>query len=153
MFNFADIAKTQLADIERPANPPVGTYVFQITKVPEISTSADGKWDTVTFSVVAVSATDNVDPESLTEFGALKNIRSQVRFMFNKEDKTAAEGTLFRLRQFLENHVKCAEDRMSLTESLNASVNRQFLGDLAWRPDKTNPEIIYTEIKKTAAVD
>lgn len=149
-LNFADIAKTKIEEIERPANPPIGTYVFQITKLPEMGTSKDGKWDTVTIPVVAVEATENVDPEDLRNYGAIKNIRLSVRFMFNKEDKSAFESSVFRLKTFLENHVKCAEAGMDMSQSLNASVNQRFLGELGWRPDNQNPEIIYTEIKRTA---
>lgn len=149
-LNFADIAKTKIEEIERPANAPVGTYVFQITKIPEITTSQDGKWDIINIPCVAVEATENVDPEDLRNYGAIKNIRLSVRFMLNKEDKAAFEATVFRLKTFLSEHVKCAESGMDLVQSLNASVNQRFLGELGWRPDKNNPEIIYTEIKKTA---
>jgi len=152
-LNFADIAKTKIEEIERPANAPVGTYVFQITKVPEMTTSQDGNWDIINIPCVAVEATDNVDPEDLRNFGAIKNIRQSYRFMFNKQDKAAFESTVFRLKTFLESHVRCTADGMDLSQSLNASVNQRFLGELSWRPDKNNPEIIYTEIKRTAPIE
>lgn len=150
-FSFADIANTKVEEVTRPPNPPIGHYIFQITKVPTEEVSKDDKWLTISYPCVAVAGVD-IDADALQEYGELKNIRQSVRFMFNREDDTAAQATLFRMRTFLDQHVKCTEDGMTMKQAMNAAVNNRFIGELAWRPDKNTPEIIYTEIRKTAPV-
>lgn len=154
-LNFKDALNTKVGDIERPPLPPIGTYVFQITKVPVIREQSGGDnqtWDVVDFNCIAVEAV-NVDDAELQEFGSLKNITQRVSFMFDKGDQTAFDTTMSRLRTFLEKHVKVADESMSLSEALNASVNGRFLGEVGWRPDKRNPEVMFANIGKTAPVE
>lgn len=154
-LNFKDALNTKVGDVERPPNPPIGTYVFQITKVPVIREQSGGDnqtWDVVDFQCVAVD-TLQVDDDELRAYGGLKNITQRVSFMFDKGDQTAFDTTMFRLRTFLEKHVKCADESMSLSEALNASVNGRFAGELGWRPDKRDPEVMFANIGKTAPVE
>lgn len=152
-MNFKDALDTNVSDIERPPLPPIGTYVFQITKQPAQDTIADGAWDVLDFQCVAVEATDDVDFDALREFGDLKNIRIRHRFMFNTADETAFKGSLHRLRRFLEEHVKVEFEGVPLKQALASSVNQRFLGTVGWRPDKNDPEIQYAEIRQTAPVE
>lgn len=153
MINFNDVLAKGADDIERPALPPVGTYQFRITKVPEQTTSASEEWDMLNFNVVAVAPMDNVD---MADFpGEVTNIRLRKTFMFNKNDEVAFNGTMFNLKTFLTSHVKCWEDGMSLGEALNASSGQEFLGDVKWREDKRDGmEGEYqAEIGRTAPLD
>ena len=150
-INFADVAAKPIADVERPPLPPVGTYRWRIGKLPEQTTSGNGEWDIVNFSVQAVEALDDVE---VSEYpGDIANIRQSVRFMFNKLDEAEFEKSLFRLRTFLEKHVKCAEADHTIGQALNASVNGEFCGAIAWKQDKDDPEIFYANISRTAPVE
>lgn len=150
-LNFADVAAKPITEVEKPPLPPVGTYRFIVTKLPIQTTSGDGKWDIVNFTVRALEALENVDLEGYK--GDIHNIVQSVRFMFNKEDENEFERSLFRLRTFLEKHLKCADSSMSIGQALNASVNQQFLGDIGWNPDKNDPENFFANIGRTAPVE
>jgi hypothetical protein len=149
--NFADVANTKVSEIERPPLPPVGTYRWQITKLPAVTTSGDGKWDILTVLVRALEAQDDVD---MTDYaGEVTNITNQLKFMFNKEDEVEFEKSLFRAKTFFVKHVKCADDDDTVSQMLNKSVNQQFLGSIAWQQDKNDPEIFYANVARTAPLD
>lgn len=150
-LNFADVANQKLADVERPPLPPVGTYRWSISKLPIITTSNDGKWDILTVPVRALEAQDDVD---MTDYsGEVTNITNQIKFMFNKEDEVEFEKSLYRVRTFFEKHVKCADEKDTISQALNASVNQQFLGSIAWQQDKNDPELFYANIGRTAPLE
>jgi hypothetical protein len=151
MPNFADIASKKVADVERPPLAPVGTYRWQITKLPVQTTSGDNKWDILTFNVRALEALDDVDMDSYN--GEVTGITNQVKFMFNKEDEAEFEKSLYRVRTFLEKHVRCATEDDTVGQALNNSVNQQFLGSIAWQQDKNDQELFYANIGRTAPLD
>ncbi len=150
-LNFADVASKKMDEVERPPLPPVGTYRFSITKLPETNKSNDEVWEILTFNVRAVEALDDVDMSDYK--GEVTNILQQVKFMFNTQDEVEFEKSLFRLRQFLEQHVQCADADMTIAQALNASVNQQFLGTIAWRQDKNDPENFFANISRTAPLE
>lgn len=153
MPNFSEIASKPVAEIERPPLPPVGTYRWKVLKLPvqDKIDSPKGSWDTVTFNVQAQEALDNVDMSDYK--GDVSGIFNRVQFMFDTNDEAKFEQTLFRLRTFLEKHMKVADDGMSVNEALNAATGGEFLGDVAWRQDSNDPETFYAEIKRTAPVE
>lgn len=150
-INFADVASKKMDEVERPPLPPVGTYRWQISKLPEQTTSGNGEWDIVNVSVRAVEALEDVDLDDYK--GEVANIVQSVRFMFNKQDEVEFEKSLYRFRTFLEKHVQCAEADMSIAQAMNASVGQQFLGTIAWRQDKEDPELFHANIARTAPLD
>jgi hypothetical protein len=151
-LNFADIASKKVEDVERPPLPPVGTYRWKVTKLPEqTKRGQDDQWDVVEFAVQAQEAYDNVDMDDYK--GDVTGIFNRVTFMFDTTDEAKFEQTLYRLRTFLERHLRCSEEGMSVSEALNASVGQEFLGDIKWRQDKNDQEMFYAEIGKTAPVE
>lgn len=151
-FDFASIANTKIEDVKKPPLPPIGHYVFQIIKVPESTKNKDETWEFMTYQVVAVEAGPDVEPDDLQNYGPLKNIRLRKQFMFNLEDETSALAEVNKMKNFLEKHVQCAEPSMSLKEAMAASVNQRFQGELKWRADKNDPEVMYAEIGKTSPI-
>lgn len=147
-LSFSSIADKKIDDIERPPLPPVGTYRWKITKLPELTKSNDEKWEILTVNVRAVEALEDVDMDSYN--GKLEGILQSVRFMFNLEDEAEFEKTLFRVKTFFEKHVKCAEPDMTIPQALNASVGQEFLGTIAWKQDKQDADIFHANIGKTA---
>lgn len=153
MANFNDILTKTADEVEKPALPPVGTYRWKITRIPEQTTSASEEWDIVNFSVQAAEAMDNVDTDDYK--GDIANIRNRKSFLFNKNDEAEFDRTLYNLRNFLENHVRCWESGMSLGEALNAANGQEFLGDIVWREDKRegNEGEFQADIGRTAPLD
>lgn len=150
-LNFADVAAKKMSEVERPPLPPVGTYRFQITKLPASTTTADGKWDILTIPVRAMEALDDVDMSDYK--GEVTGIVNSVKFMFNTQDDAEFEKSLYRTRTFFERHVKCAEENDTIGQALNKSVNQQFLGSIAWTQDKNDPEVFHANIARTAPLD
>lgn len=150
-MNFADIANKPIQEIEKPPLPPVGTYRFSITKLPEVTESKDGKWEILNISCRAVEALEDVDMDDYK--GEVTSITQSVRFMFNKEDDAEFEKSLYRARQFFEKHVACCGEGDTIAQAINASVNGQFLGTIAWRQDKEDPELFHANISRTTSLD
>ena len=150
-LNFADITAKKIDTIERPPLPPVGTYRFIITKLPETSTTNDGAWDIVNVNCRAVEALDDVDTSDYK--GDIKGILQSVRFMFNKNDEIEFEKSLYRMKTFFEKHVKCAEPGDTIAQLLNNSVNQEFLGTIAWKQDKNDHEMFHANISRTAPIE
>lgn len=153
MVDFASIANKKLADVERPPLPPIGHYSWAVIKLPELSESGDGRWEILNFPVRATAALDDVDPEELAAYGKVENIVQSHRFMFSKEDETEFKKTEYRLRKFLEDHLKCGDESMSLNEAINASLNAQFVAPIVHRQDKNDPELFHANLGSTAPLE
>lgn len=151
-LNFKDALDTNLADVEKPPLPPVGTYEFQIVKVPELQEDvSDGQWDIVNFQVQAVRATEDVDPTAMNEFGQPKNINLRHSFLFDKQDETAFKRTEWNLRRFLEEHLGLPANQ-SFKASFAQAQNKRFLAYVFWKPRKNEPETFDAAIRNTAPV-
>lgn len=151
--SFSDIASKPVADIEAPPLPPVGDYRFRIIKLPEATKSQDGKWEFLRVFSKVVEPLDNVDMADYK--GDPANITLSKQFVFNLEDEVEFEKTLFNVKQFFANSVQCVEDGMTMAQVLNASVNGEYIGHVAWRQDKRDEsgETFQAEIGKTAPVE
>lgn len=155
-MNFADTLNTKVGDVERPPLLPVGTYRWVVEKIPEQDVVGQGdQYDVINFTLRCLGAEDDVDADALKEFGGdLSNVRMRHSFLFDREDKHRAEQSLYRLKVFLEDHLQVAGAAdMSLKEALNASVQHQCLGYVAWRQNKQNPEVQDAEIRRTAPIE
>lgn len=148
--NFNDILDQTVESVERPALPPMGHYIMVINSVPRMDTR--DPWDVVDFPLKGVRATDDVDPDLLKEYGSPTSVTARHSFMFNKEDAASFDQTKFRLKNFLEKTLGI-DPTLTMKEALNASVNKQLLVEINYRPDKTDPSIMYTNVKSVAAVE
>lgn len=151
-MNFRDVAKKKLADVERPPLPPVGHYIFLITKQPSIETLKGDEWDVVDFVMKGIAPSEDVDMEALAAYGDVTRIVMRHRFMFNKNDENEFNRSLFNMRRFLEEHVKCATPDMDLTTAMNAAVNNQVMAQVVWKADKNDAELMHANIGRTAPV-
>lgn len=153
-MRFSDALDRKLEDIKRPPNLPVGHYVWQVQKHPDMDDIESSKtgmtYDRIVFQLSCISASDDVDEDELADFG---NVQGQVQrktFMFptDEEEKASFERTMFNLRRFL-GHLG-VDENLPLSEALANSVGQQCLGELTHRPDPNDPEVVYAEVGKTA---
>lgn len=152
-MDFSSALDTKIEDIERPPLLPQGTYRWMVTKHPEIDTIADGRFDVCDYTLKCLGAQDDVDAEDLSKFGSLENVTRRFRFMFNKQDDQAFQKTEFYHKQFLTEHLGIKAKKGASIKTLMAEAqNCVCLGLVTWRADKTNPEVQYDEIKRTAPV-
>ena len=153
-MDFREALNVKINEIERPPLPPLGHYVFKVTKY-EFGEVGNGRFDTVDFRLQAVEAREDVDQEALSTAGGLKSVSLRHRFMFNKgeteEDKANFNRTLFNMKRFLSEHLGLG-DSGGLKEAIDSSIGQQVLANVTYRPDPNDPEIQYAEIGRTAPV-
>lgn len=150
-LNFADIANKKMSDIEAVPLPPVGHYRWKIMKLPEITTTTDGKWDILRIPVRAVEA---VDVEDIADYkGDVSKIMQTVSFMFDKTDEVEFMKSLNRVKTFFSKHVKCCEENDEIKVAINNSVGQEFMGQIVWKVDKNDAEQMFANIGKTAPLD
>jgi len=150
-MNFNDALNVKMEEIERPPLIPVGTYRAVVSKVPSTDTIAKGAYDVLDFILKLVEAQDDVDQDELKAYGPLTNAAVRHRFLFDTEDKSKFDRTLYNLKRFLEEHLKV--EGGSLKECINNARNQQCLVAVKWRPDKDDPEVQYNEVGRTAPVE
>ena len=152
--NFQEALNQKIEDVERPPLPPLGTFKWKIDRIPDFREVGDGAYDIVDFLCRVVEANEDVDQADIEAYGApITNITVRYSFMFNKEDAVKFQQTLFRMRTFLEDHLQCATASDTLKEGLANSVNSVFVGELKYRQDKVDKELMYPEIGATAPVE
>ena len=137
-MDFNEALNQKASDIEKPPLMPQGTYVWEVTKVPAITTSKSGEWDIAEFLVKAIQAEDDVDEDDLAEFGAVTQARNKVSFMFskNEDNKTDNENMLYRLKSFLTETLGIEEGDLTLKELMADAPGKMFLAQAVWRPDR-----------------
>ena len=155
-MRFADALDRRGEEIERPPLIPVGTYIWTVTKPPELDTIADGRFDVVDFTLRCVQQCDDVDPDSISEFeakaGQVAGKVRRLRFLFNTEDEGAFNNTEFRMKSFIENHLGVSMEGKTWKETFADVVGNQCQAEIRWRPDPKDPEIMYDELGRTSPV-
>ena len=154
--DFSAALDANVEDLPEPKDPPQGTYIWSVNKVPAVSTTNSGEWTIVEFPLQAVSAEADVDEDDLADFGDVGSIFNRISFMApTAEDKdNDRKKTLKAIRNFLTRTLRIeVEDGMTLRQMLDASVNHQFLGQVVWEPKKDDPEVIYVNVKNYAPLD
>ena len=142
--------KKKVDEIEKPPLPPRGTYRFRVSKLPSVTKSKDGRWEIVSVPLQAIEAED-VDMDGYK--GEVASIYQTLTFMFDTQDEVAFNKTEYRFLTFLEKHVKCVEDGMTLAQAQNAAVGNEILADISWQEDKNNPGEMRARVSKTAPLD
>lgn len=150
---FSEILNKTTEDVKRPPNAPVGTYVLAVQKVPEIGEvkSEKGEWDTITYQLRGVRATDDVDPDELKAYGDPKNIFVRKQFMFDRKDEAAFARTEFSHKEFLEKHLGMGSG--NLKELMSQTAGKQCLGAIAPRQDTRDSNVWYDDLKRTAPLE
>lgn len=153
-MRFTDALDRNLEEIQRPANPPVGNYVWTVSKHPEndsFESRASGKtFDRVTFMMSIIEAGEDVDPDDLERYGDVAGFQSSKTFLFDNGDEKAFERSLYNMKRFLE-HLGIDADDKSLSDAMAESVGATCLAELKHRPDPNDPEVMYAEIGRSAA--
>jgi hypothetical protein len=152
-MDFLASLDTKIDEIEKPLDPPVGTYQWQITKVPTRSNSKSGEWAIVEFLIRAIAAEEDVDPDELEEFGSVTGIQSRISFMAPTDPEQANEQAKTRdqIKNFCVNVLQLDdEDNPPLSELMDNSVGAQFLGTLSLRRTDDN---VFIDVKRPAPLD
>lgn len=153
-MRFTEALDRKLEDVKRPPNLPIGHYVMQVQKHPEIidRDGQNGSFQIVKFNMVVVSPHDDVDPDDLEDYGNVEGALLSRDFIFSNspDDKAKFEQSMFNLKRFL-GHLG-VDESLSLTEAFAACPGSQCLAKIKHRPDPNDPEIIYQDIERTAGL-
>lgn len=151
MLNFNDVANTKMEDVKAVPLPPIGTYRWQIMKLASIREFQGGDgtpYQSVEFPIRVVAPGDDVDVSSYE--GKIEDYRDRLSFMYNRQDEAAFIAFQNQLKKFFVTVLGCVDEKASLSEGINASVNQQFLAPITWAPDKKDPEIIRAQVGRAA---
>lgn len=156
-MNFTDSLDRKMEEIERPEALPVGHYITQVKKHPDLEEFESRKtgvtYDRVTFQLEVVAPHDDVDPSDLEAFGNVAGQPLRKTFLFSRDegDKANYDRSMFNLKQFLSEHLG-VDESLAINEAFGAAVGAQCLTEVRHRPDPENTEIIYAEAGRTTAV-
>lgn len=153
MPNFNDIADKHVGETEKPPLIPIGHYRAMVKELPTIDKSNDEVYEFVTFKMQAYEPTDDVDPQELADFGDIRAVTRNLRFIFNTQDEQAFKRTEYNLRQFLERSLGLDCASQGYKQAMSQSVGARCLIQIKYRPDKNDPEIRYDEIGRTAPLE
>jgi hypothetical protein len=156
MPKFSDALNRTADDIKRPANLPIGNYIFTVKSVEQGEmSSAKGSWETLDFLLVVQSPCDDVDPDEIEAFGANidgQMIRKRIMFSNDEAESRGFELSMNDLKRFLE-HCQVgftAGGEMTVGEAIANLPGAQVQGQVTHRADKNNPENLYPEVRQTA---
>jgi len=153
-MRFTDALDRAAEEIKRPSNMPIGHYIWQVIKHPEVTTFKDqdgNEGDRIDFVCQCVSPTDDVDPDELSAYGDVTKVQLRKTFFVSDGavDKVAYEKGMYRFKQFA--CVALGQPETSTVSELLANAQGcRFLGELTLRPDKENPEVMYDNLGATA---
>lgn len=151
MLNFNDVANQKIEDVKPVPLPPVGTYRWVITKLPETREFVGGDgtpYQAIEWPIQAVEAQDDVDTSAYP--GNITDIRQRYSYMFNRNDEVAFQSFQNQLKRFFVDILGCVDESATLAEGINASVKQQFLAPVTWAPDKKEPDIIRAQVGRAA---
>lgn len=156
-MDFTSVLSQKASDVDRPPVLPTGFYVMQVAKVPEgedfESSRTGDQFRRLTFQATVVAPHD-VDEDELAEYGNPAGAPLRKTFLFNMTEGKDAERdrSVYNLKRFLIDHLQMDEGDNTLEQLIEECVGYQFIGEVTHRPDPNDPEIIYAELGKTAAV-
>lgn len=153
-MRFQDTLNDTVSDFQRPANLPQGNYILQVTG-PHTQRvgGADDRWETLSFPCRPVEPTDDVDTDSLAEYGDITKTLLTKDFIL---DTTGSERDMdavkFQVKTFLTN---CGVDLegKTLKQALAEVVGARFLATISWQQNKNDPEQYFVRVGRTAPVE
>lgn len=153
-FDFKDIAKVKLDEVKKVPLPPVGTYRWVITKLPNIREfkGKDGReWQSMEFPIQVVQALEDVDPAGYP--GEITEIRQSLSFMFDRSDEAEFIKAQNRIKNFFTKILQCVGEDATIGEGMNAAVRGQFLAPITWVPDKNDESVMQAQLGRAAPLD
>ena len=150
-MDFSQALHIKTDEVERPPLLPIGNYVWQVTKHPEVRKNKDQTQDIVTFPLRCVQPTDDVDPKELKTYGDVTKAFQRKTFWFDLEDEVAFQKALWQMKNFCNRTLKI--EGATIQELLANSVNAQCIGAVIWKPDDKDSSIIYENLGDTAPLD
>lgn len=147
--NFAEIlGNAKVGEIERPKPLPIGDYAVLIKGVEYGETNGEKKTPYARFALEVVQPLDSVSEGDIELAGGLSKITGKKL----KVDFFLTPDSLFRLQDFITEHVKLDLAGVSLDQAIPQLINNQVGVKVKHRPDSRDPETVYAEVERTFAL-
>lgn len=141
MADFESLLSMNADEVERPKPRPAGHYIALITGH-EFGESSKKKTPYVRYAVKLMEALSDVDEEMLEEAGGFEDAKMSVDFY-------VTENSLFRLKEFLADHVGLEMDNRPLKEGIPEAVNNQVGVVVEHEISTQSPEDVFARIRRT----
>ena len=153
-MRFSGILNKPISDIVAPPLLPIGHYIAQLKRLPDMGSVKDGLYDTVDFPLSIVSACESVDPDELAAFGNPAGQIVRRRFMFNTDP---AEERSFRLSEVsMKNFLALTgnvTEPCDVATAINDAIGGFVKVEIEHRADPKNPANRYLDVGRTAVAD
>jgi hypothetical protein len=153
MSVFSKILTRKIEDTAPVPLAPVGFYIFQV--ISDAAITVRGEFEIVEFQLRGVQAADDdsVDMAELTAFGGAKNVLVRKSILFPTDGEKEADILKAQndLKRFLSDHLNI-DPSLDFKTALSQVKGKTCLGQVGHRPDKQNPDVVYSELKKTMPV-
>lgn len=144
MANFADVLNRPAAAVEKPKPYPIGTYLCIVDGPAEISKVGKKQTDAAIFKLKILAPGADVDPAAVAEAGGVAGKQLRITYWLT-------EDALYRLKQFLVDHLGLAEGSKTLGELLAEAPGCQVYANVGHRPSEDG-QTLYADVKSTAKV-
>lgn len=139
--NFSSILDIDDEDVQRPAQAPIGTFLFTVRGLPRADFSSKKGTEFREYTLVAMQAMDDVDEESLDEFLTMPSgeKRKLSEAPFPKATFYLTDNSLFMLKDFLD---ACGvESGGKLRDRIDKANGCQVLGKIKHTPRQSGDGI------------
>lgn len=142
---FSDILSKPASEVERPKPLPAGSYVCTVAGLPEFDKSAKKETPYAKFTLRPISAGDDVDADDLEAAGGLDGKTISATYYLT-------EGSLYRLKKFLEDCGIDVEDGRTMKELIEDAPNQTVIAYIKHTPSRDG-ESMYAELANTAPAE
>lgn len=149
--NIASVLDAPASEIKQPPALPVGSYIGRVQGLPRYDKSANKGTPFIEFTVILVSALEDVDEDDLKAVlnppdgpsKQLKDFQYRRTFYYKEEDKSS----LWRFKKFIE-HCGFDPDEGTPRQQAESVINSEVGIHLKHTPSQDG-ESVYAEIDKT----
>lgn len=152
MANFQDILNKPASAIEPPKPIPPGTYLGIVDGQPEFAKIGKNQTDCVNFKVKLVQAQEDVSQDDLqTALTRADGVAKSLGDIKLTVRQFLTEDSVWRLKQFLVDHLGIEDDGKSLGQMIPETMGKQVLLTIGHRPSEDGTQV-FTDVKGTAKV-
>ena len=155
---MSEVLDVQADDVHFPSTIPAGSYRMKIAGAYSTYQSASGEWTIINVPCEVLKAQENVDKEELEERGSVRGTRLTMRYFFPTDKEAAGmksrhKKSAWQLKRFLLRLGGGEPKGKTLEQWLDASVHKEFIGDVTLDPKYNDPTDFENNIGKTYAVN
>lgn len=151
--NFGSLLDKAPSEVERPKPGPEGSYLWVVQGLPRMDKSSKKQTEFVEFTLKAVQAGDDVDPEALEAFLTMPDGSKKPLGDFTQKGTFyLTENSLWRLKDFLTHCGIDVDEAESLRQAIEETPNCQVVGYVRHEAS-SDGESVFARVDKFASAD